>query len=69
MKDELQAKGFQTLTEEEAIHINGGGIASFWVNFARNITNAAMIFAPVRARTLTNGVLGAVFSGLSRIGL
>ena len=69
MKDELKIDGFQLLTEEECSDIDGGGIASYWVNFARNITNAAMIFASPKARTITNGVLGAVFQGLSRFGL
>ena len=69
MKDELQVKGFQTLTEEEATSTDGGGIASFWVNFARNITNSAMAFSPNFARRITSGVLGSIVSGLSRFGL
>ena len=43
MEKELEIKGFQELTEEEATAVDAGaGIASTWVELAYNITSQAL---------------------------
>ena len=43
MNNDLDLKGFQELTEEEATAISGGlGIASTWVQLGWNITQTAL---------------------------
>ena len=39
---ELEKKGFQPLTEQEAADIDGGSLASYWVGVANAITQNAL---------------------------
>ena len=49
MNNDLQVKGFQELTEQEAASVDGGGLASSWLNFASNTAGSAL-----------NGVAGSL---------
>ena len=82
---ELETKGFQSLTEQEATGIDGGGIASFWVDMSRQITQNALGnvsdglnqnkatsiagFWVNFANTITTNVLVNVFNALKSYGL
>ena len=75
MTNEVEMKGFQDLTDEEAVAVDGGrGIASFWVQYANGITNAALGGLPRYpgiglAQSITSTVLNRVASGLFKYGL
>ena len=56
MNSDLQVKGFQELTEQEAASACGGGIAQNWSNFASNTTSSAL-----------NGVSGSLAATLAAL--
>ena len=83
---EIETKGFQSLTEQEATSIDGGaGIASFWVDLSRQITQNALGNVTLGlnqnkataiggfwvnfANSITSSVLTNVFNFLKSFGL
>jgi len=84
MKNDFKMGRFQELTEEEAYAVNGGGIATRWIELGREITlsalnttrellsglNATRAIEGVNlARDIVTSVFANLISGLRQRGL